>query len=87
MVGRGLFGLALEGGTAVAGPAWRARVLAQEVPVLPVAGRDVVAAGVAPGPEVGRVLRRVEAWWLAGGCRADRPRTLAELRAIAAGER
>jgi len=34
---------------------------------------------VAPGPEVGRLLAEVEAWWEAGDFRADRAACLAEL--------
>ena len=37
------------------------------------------AAGVAPGPDVGDVLKRVEAWWVATGCSADRAATLRRL--------
>ena len=49
-------------------------------------GRDVVAAGVPPGPEVGRLLRAVRTWWLAGGARADASACRAELaRLVAAG--
>ncbi|MFN3867868.1 MAG: CCA tRNA nucleotidyltransferase [Hyphomicrobiaceae bacterium] len=40
-------------------------------PVLPFSGGDVVALGVAPGPEVGRALERFEAWWIAAGFPAD----------------
>ena len=36
-------------------------------PRFPLAGRDVIAAGVAPGPQVGAVLRAVEARWIAEG--------------------
>ena len=35
------------------------------VPSLPVAGRDLIAAGLNPGPEFGLTLRRLEDWWLA----------------------
>jgi poly(A) polymerase len=45
----------------------------------PLKGRDVTALGVAPGPEVGRLLAEVEAWWEAGDFRADRAACLAEL--------
>lgn len=57
-----------------AGPEWealRARLLAMERPVFPLQGRDLAALGLAPGPEMGAVLREVRAWWLAGGCVAD----------------
>ena len=38
-----------------------------EIPVLPVKGGDIVARGVKAGPEVARVLRAVEARWIAEG--------------------
>jgi poly(A) polymerase len=34
-------------------------------PRFPLGGADVMAAGVTKGPEVGRLLRDVEAWWIA----------------------
>jgi poly(A) polymerase len=33
-------------------------------PRFPLTGRDVMAAGIAEGPEVGRILARVEDWWV-----------------------
>ncbi|MBI1394071.1 MAG: CCA tRNA nucleotidyltransferase [Alphaproteobacteria bacterium] len=36
-------------------------------PSFPLSGGDVTAAGVAPGPEVGEMLRRVERRWVAEG--------------------
>lgn len=47
-------------------------------------GRDVVAAGVPPGPAVGELLRQVRAWWLAGGARADPAACRAELGRLVA---
>jgi poly(A) polymerase len=35
-----------------------------ERPRFPLTGREAMAAGVAEGPEVGRVLAAVEAWWM-----------------------
>lgn len=35
------------------------------VPAFPFSGGDAVALGLAPGPAVGRALRRFEAWWIA----------------------
>ena len=35
-----------------------------ERPRFPITGRDVMAAGVAEGPDVGRVLAALESWWL-----------------------
>ena len=63
-------------------PGWadlRARLAALSRPVFPLAGRDALALGAQPGPAVGRALAAVRAWWLAGGCGADREACLAEL--------
>ncbi len=48
-------------------------------PAFPLRGRDLLTAGVEAGPEVGRLLRALEAWWLEGGLAADRAALLAEL--------
>ena len=48
-------------------------------PRFPLKGADLVARGLAPGPEVGKILGEVEAWWEAGDFRADRKAALAEL--------
>lgn len=69
-------------------PAWaalRARMAVEPRPVFPLAGRDVVASGVPRGPEVGRVLGAVRAWWMAGGCLADAAGCRAELGRLLAG--
>jgi len=50
----------------------------------PLQGRDALALGLQPGPEVGRLLGEVKAWWQAGGCMADREACLAKLRELAA---
>ena len=55
-------------------PGWdalRARLAVLARPVFPLQGRDVVALGVPPGPDVGEVLEEVRRWWLAGGCVGD----------------
>jgi poly(A) polymerase len=49
----------------------------------PLKGRDVLALGIAAGPEIGRLLGAAEAWWDAGGCRADRDACLEKLKALA----
>lgn len=52
---------------------WRGRFVLPnrwKTPVLPVRGADLVAAGLAEGPAVGRILRAFEDWWIA----ADFPR-------------
>ncbi len=57
----------------------RRRIEAMPRPVFPLAGRDAVAAGLAPGPSVGQALRSVQAWWRDGGCVAGREACLARL--------
>lgn len=51
-----------------------------QVPALPIRGADVVALGQQAGPEIGRMLREIEAWWIDGDFAADRAACLAELR-------
>lgn len=50
------------------------------VPEFPLRGRDVLAFGVPPGPEVGRILRDLEEWWESQDFRPDRDALLAEAR-------
>ncbi len=50
----------------IAGEAAAARALADwQAPQLPIKGGDIVARGVAAGPEVARILKAVEAAWVA----------------------
>lgn len=51
-------------------------------PVFPLAGRDVTGLGVAPGPEVGRLLGAVRDWWETGDFTADRAACLVYLQAL-----
>jgi poly(A) polymerase/tRNA nucleotidyltransferase (CCA-adding enzyme) len=60
-------------------PALRARIAAMPVPVFPLRGQDVLELGHPADRGVGLVLKRVRAWWLAGGCVADRDSCLGEL--------
>jgi poly(A) polymerase len=48
-----------------------ARLASTEVPVFPLHGRDLKAAGIAPGPAMGALLRELREWWLASGCTGD----------------
>ncbi len=64
--------------------ALRAALAATGRPVFPLAGRDVVAAGLPPGPAVGETLAKLRAWWLAQGATASRDDCLASLRALLA---
>ncbi|MDA8249555.1 MAG: CCA tRNA nucleotidyltransferase [Rhodospirillales bacterium] len=54
-----------------------ARLSAMPAPAFPLRGRDLRAAGVPAGPEMGALLRALRDWWLAGGCTGD---VRAELR-------
>lgn len=63
----------------------RARLAAMPVPVFPLAGRDLAAAGVPAGPAMGALLRDLRGWWLDGGCRADATACRAELARRLAG--
>ncbi len=53
-------------------------------PAFPLAGRDVTALGIPPGPRVGRLLDAVRAFWEAGDFTADRAACLAHLKQLAA---
>ena len=50
----------------------------------PLRGRDILDLGIPPGPAVGALERRLRAWWLEGGCLADRAACLGKLREFAA---
>jgi tRNA nucleotidyltransferase/poly(A) polymerase len=68
-------------GAAAAGndlPAWRALATLPErwpVPAFPLRGADVLDLGLQPGPNVGEILRDLEAWWVDGDFSAS-PTTL-----------
>ena len=67
-------------------PGWRAlEAVAREwtPPAFPLTGADAKAAGVAPGPGMGRLLRDLELAWADGDFAADRPALLARLAAAA----
>src|SRR5262245_6416050 len=66
--------------------AWRDRYALAErwqPPSFPLAGADVVAAGVPPGPRVGALLRAIEAWWIAGDFTAEAAALRAKLQQMA----
>jgi tRNA nucleotidyltransferase/poly(A) polymerase len=57
-------------------------------PVFPLTGKDVLAVGVKPGPQVGRLLAELEDWWVAAGFKPSKDELIARLRNIAGvGER
>ena len=61
------------------GAAVRERIAAEPPPHFALAGRDALALGVAPGPQVGALIRDVREWWMAGGCVASAASCRAEL--------
>jgi poly(A) polymerase len=48
-------------------------------PRFPLSGADLTARGVASGPDMGMLLKRLEAWWVAAGLTGGREECLAEL--------
>ena len=48
-----------------------------DVPLFPLKGTDLIAAGMAPGPELGAELDRLERLWIEGGFTLDRKALLA----------
>ena len=49
------------------------------IPSLPVSGRDLVAAGMSPGPEFGVKLKKLEDWWVASDFQPTREELLKRL--------
>ena len=71
-------------GAAPDAAAWRVLfVLAQnwEPPLFALDGNDVMALGIDEGPEIGVLLRDVEAWWVEQDFAPDRPALLERLKA------
>ena len=62
----------------------RRRLSAMERPAFPLHGRDALALGVPPGPEVGRLLAAARAWWMERGCVDDAAACRAKLSDLAA---
>ncbi len=62
-----------------AGEALRNRLAATPRPRFSLAGRDALALGLPPGPEIGDLIRQVRDWWRAGGCTATPAECRAEL--------
>ena len=54
-----------------------------ERPLFPLTGEDVLAKGVNPGPQVGVILGKAEAWWAARDFRPTRDECLSYLKSIA----
>ena len=54
-------------------------------PSLPVSGGDLVALGLAPGPRVGALLARIEAWWEGQNYQPDRQACLDKAKELLVG--
>jgi poly(A) polymerase len=52
------------------------QVNALEPPKFPVGGKDLLALGMRPGPDLGNVLDRLEREWVESGFTLDRPALL-----------
>ena len=57
--------------------------LREELPRFPITGDDLKARGIAPGPQLGALLRALEDWWAASGFPQDRLLLLKRLDAMA----
>jgi poly(A) polymerase len=53
-----------------------------ERPRFPLTGHEAMAAGVAEGPEVGRLLNLVEAWWLEQDFAPDQAQLMEKLKSL-----
>lgn len=53
-----------------------------ERPRFALTGRDVMAAGVKEGPDIGRVLARIEDWWASGDFTASEAELRAKLKSM-----
>lgn len=51
-------------------------------PVFPLTGKDLAAAGVAPGPGMGKKLDALKALWVRSGFTADKPKLLMALKLL-----
>jgi poly(A) polymerase len=42
------------------------------IPAMPINGKDLIALGLKPGPELGETLRRLKDWWMQSDFKPDR---------------
>lgn len=57
-----------------------------QAPKFPLGGAEVMAAGVGKGPEVGRLLRELETWWIEQDFAPDRAALMHRLGSLAGGK-
>ncbi len=51
-------------------------------PEFPITGKDLKAAGIKPGPDMGRIMKALEALWIRSGFSADKEKLLMALKLI-----
>jgi poly(A) polymerase len=56
------------------------RIAAWRRPYFPLKGEDILALGVAPSPAVGKLLKAVEAWWVAADFKPDHAACLEQVK-------
>lgn len=78
---QGLLLNAARQGTGVADE-WIALTKGWAVPVFPLRGADLLAAGVSPGPHVGKILAAVENWWIEQDFAPDHAACLEKARGL-----
>jgi poly(A) polymerase len=64
-------------------PQWKRLLRLPErwpIPVPPVNGKTLIAAGLKSGPELGETLRRLEDWWVASDFKPDKETLLKRIR-------
>ena len=52
----------------------------------PIKGQDVVNLGIPEGPKISHILKKLENWWINGGCTANRITCLKKLRKVSVDE-
>ena len=63
--------------------ALRSRIALARVPPFPVTGKDALAEGFEPGPQLGAALGQARQWWYENGTRASKQEVLRKLRELA----
>jgi len=51
-----------------------------KVPKLPIFGKDIIKLGIKPGPNVGKILKLIENWWIANNFNPSRKKCLEKLK-------
>ena len=79
-----------ESGATAQDAGWRDKLAAARgwrAPQFALDGNDVMALGIEEGPEIGALLRDVEAWWVEQDFEPDRPALLQRLKQSSRGRR